>query len=335
MRRVIFGIAAVSMLTSCAGGSNSVSKGEYKVSEWPEAAKCAISFTFDDDCANQLTVGVPLFAKYDRCATFYLVRDWAGDNWAAWNEAAAAGHEIGCHTVSHPNLAQLGDAEVEAQLKDCQQMLDSVIEQKHLPTLAYPFCDVPKNMKIVSDNYIAARVCDGRIEPSNPADMSKISSFMVGKFYPFNSCDSLVKLFERTREANGWCTLTFHELDNGPGYSPFPGDELDKTLAYLTNEENGSVYWVAPFAEVARYILRRNATTIEETATTADSFTFKVKTLPAIYDNEVITIERNIPEGWTSCALKESQDGTCVVADGKIIISVSAVEKDVTVVKAQ
>lgn len=331
MKRLVLASVLGAMLSGCGNTDKEIAKGEYSVATWRDNAKCAVSFTFDDGCANQLTTGIPLFAKYDKCATFYLVKDWVGD-WTPWKEAAAAGHEIACHTVTHPNLYELSEQEVREQLVECQKAIDANVEQQHMPTIAYPYCATPQNTKLVSDSFIAGRICDGRIEPATPADFVRISSFGVGSESQFKSCDSLIPLFEKTRSEGGWCTLLYHELDGGPGYSPFPSVELDKTLAYLTNDGNNSGYWVAPFAEVARYILRRNATTVEEISTTSDSFSFKVKTLPAVYDDEVITIERNLPEGWTKCTMQNTQSGTCDIVGDKIVMSIVAVDSEVTVV---
>lgn len=335
MKQTIFGAIIAVMMVSCAGGDKPVATGEYKLTSWPENAKCAISYTFDDGCPNQLTIAMPIFAKYDRCATFYLVKNWVGENWAPWIEAATVGHEIACHTVTHPNLYELTDEVVESELQGCKSMIDSLVSQEHLPTVAYPYCATPKNEKLISDTYIAGRICNNHIEPATPADFVRISSFGVGSESPLNCCDSLVALFEKTESAGGWCTLLFHEIDEGTGYSPFASSELDKSLAYLTSEENEGDYWVAPFAQVARYILRRNATKIEETAVAKDSFTFKVNTLPAVYTDEVLTIERNMPEGWTKCKLQDDKVGTCVVEDGKLIITLSKCEGPITIEKSE
>src|ERR1022692_4817337 len=71
---------------------------------WPEGKRVAVSLSFDDARASQVDVGLPLLDKYGVKATFYV--NPTGDKWttrlAGWKKAAAEGHEIGNHTMSHP-----------------------------------------------------------------------------------------------------------------------------------------------------------------------------------------------------------------------------------------
>lgn len=325
-------LASVALAMCCGGCSKSVSKGEYEMAPWPYGKQCAVTFTFDDGCPNQLTAGIPIFEKYNCLATFYLVKDWVGGNWAPWDDVSAKGHEIACHTVTHPNLYELSDEAAIAEIAGCQEVINANIKNLQKPTFAYPYCATPKNTQWLADNYIACRICDKKIESATPADFLRISSFPVGSETPLINCDSLVQLFEKTKAQGGWCTLLYHELDEGTGYSPFPSSELDKTLAYLTNEENSDIYWVETFSEVAQYIKTRNTTTIEETKVTDDSFTFKI-TSPDWSGNQVLTIVRNLPEGWTDCAFETDDAGCCEIVDGKIIMTCEPGVDEVTIVK--
>jgi hypothetical protein len=63
----------------------------------------AVSLTFDDGTPNQLQKVVPALDEFGLRGTFYLTP--RGANWrerlAPWVDVAAAGHEIGNHTLSH------------------------------------------------------------------------------------------------------------------------------------------------------------------------------------------------------------------------------------------
>ncbi|HUN75615.1 MAG TPA: polysaccharide deacetylase family protein [Steroidobacteraceae bacterium] len=58
-------------------------------------------------------------------------------SWAQVQEMAASGIEFGSHTVTHPNLTQLGDAELEWELVESRRVLEQHL-QATVCTLAYP-----------------------------------------------------------------------------------------------------------------------------------------------------------------------------------------------------
>src|SRR6478735_3133337 len=72
-------------------------------SPWPDACQGAVSLTFDDGSPSQLALAIPLLDRYGLQASFYLN---PGDNYreqfVPWRAVAAAGHEIGNHSISHP-----------------------------------------------------------------------------------------------------------------------------------------------------------------------------------------------------------------------------------------
>jgi peptidoglycan/xylan/chitin deacetylase (PgdA/CDA1 family) len=69
---------------------------------WPDGARAALSITFDDARASQPRVAFPLLARLDVRTTFFVLPDPLRHDRVAWQEAVAAGHEIGNHTVNHP-----------------------------------------------------------------------------------------------------------------------------------------------------------------------------------------------------------------------------------------
>ncbi len=60
--------------------------------------------------------------------------------WETLREVAEQGVEIGSHTVSHPHLTQLGDAELDAELVESRQRLEDELGRR-CRVLAYPYGD--------------------------------------------------------------------------------------------------------------------------------------------------------------------------------------------------
>ncbi|MGC9327044.1 MAG: polysaccharide deacetylase family protein, partial [Candidatus Hinthialibacter sp.] len=76
--------------------------GKDKPFPWPEGKRCAVSLTFDDARLSQIDAGIPLLNQYNVKATFYVSPHSLLRRVEGWKAAAAAGHEIGNHTMSHP-----------------------------------------------------------------------------------------------------------------------------------------------------------------------------------------------------------------------------------------
>ncbi|MFT7696376.1 MAG: peptidoglycan/xylan/chitin deacetylase (PgdA/CDA1 family), partial [Candidatus Latescibacterota bacterium] len=69
---------------------------------WPNGAKMALSLTFDDGRSSQVTDAVPVLDSLSVKATFYAQPENLQEELALWQQAAAAGHEFGNHTIGHP-----------------------------------------------------------------------------------------------------------------------------------------------------------------------------------------------------------------------------------------
>jgi peptidoglycan/xylan/chitin deacetylase (PgdA/CDA1 family) len=69
---------------------------------WPAGRRCGLSLSFDDGRPSQVDRGVPLLNEYGVKATFFVVMRQVPQRGQAWRRAAADGHELGNHTVTHP-----------------------------------------------------------------------------------------------------------------------------------------------------------------------------------------------------------------------------------------
>ncbi|MBI4516683.1 MAG: polysaccharide deacetylase family protein [Deltaproteobacteria bacterium] len=119
---------------------------------WPE--RCAV-LTFDDGYANTYEVALPILARHGFSATVFVVTgfvnrtiDWrwpgrwqrqpAPLTWNQVREFCAAGLEIGCHTVTHPDLRWLSPAAAEDEIVGARNEIEDRIALP-VETFAYPF----------------------------------------------------------------------------------------------------------------------------------------------------------------------------------------------------
>jgi peptidoglycan/xylan/chitin deacetylase (PgdA/CDA1 family) len=87
-----------------------------------------IALTFDDGPNDPHTLRLlDVLAKHDARATFFLIGKYVLQRPDIARAIQAAGHEIGNHTYSHPNLIFLSGARLRQELTDCGKALEDAL----------------------------------------------------------------------------------------------------------------------------------------------------------------------------------------------------------------
>jgi peptidoglycan/xylan/chitin deacetylase (PgdA/CDA1 family) len=279
----------------------------YAVGTWSGFRDAAISYTFDDGCSGQFSSAIPMFNEFGFTLTLFTVTgtSWSPPpNWTALQNAADQGHEIACHTVTHPRLDTLSLAEQYDELHNSQDAIDAHVTGQKCLTLAYPYC-VHGNDSLCAEYFIAARACQGSIERSTPVSMLNISSLICGDEGGTKTADNFNSRANSAAGSNGWCVYLIHGIDSDGGWSPTSSDELRGSLEYL--DENRDTFWVATFLNVVLYIMERNAVSVTETVILDSSITVQITdTLDNEIYNYPVTIRRQLPESWVSAVVRQN-----------------------------
>jgi hypothetical protein len=191
----------------------------------------AVSLTFDDGTQNQLDQAVPALDEFGLKGSFYL--NPGGDNWAArlapWQAVAAAGHEIGNHTLTHPcpdnvlgrtgGYEDLSLAEMQADILEAQARLEQLVPAQAGWTFAYPCygttvgsgVDRQSYSPLVARHFLAGRVWGEYGFGNDPAlvDLSCAWSQSVERM----SGHEMIGLVEEMTARGQWAILVFHEID--------------------------------------------------------------------------------------------------------------------------
>ena len=290
------GLAAL----ACRGGSV---QAPYQVGTWSGFRPAAVSFTFDDDCANQYAIAEPLFTSNGLRMTLFTVTSWEG-SWPLVKRAAADGHEIASHTVTHPTLSGLTLAQQTNELLNSQMTINANVTNARCLTLAYPNC-VEANEAVTGTYYFAARGCSGQIVPPAIGNFLNISSFVCGQLGSVQTLQNFTNLANSAVGNNGWCVYLIHGIDNDGGYSPLPSSVLISTAQYFATNQNR--YWVDTFCNVARYAKERINSTLLETATGTTSLTVQItNALDNSIFNGPLTVRRPLPSGWPMAAATQN-----------------------------
>ncbi|MBN1523090.1 MAG: polysaccharide deacetylase family protein [Spirochaetales bacterium] len=299
----------------------------YEVGVWHGFRNAAVSFTFDDGCSNQFAVAIPLFNEFGfRLTLFTLTRtDWAGlPDWTVLNNAAAQGHEVAAHSLSHTTFAGMSEADQMKELSECQNDINSHIPGNQCITFAYPYCALG-NKSLVADYYLAARICSGVIEPKTPRDFMAISSIVCGTEGSVKTADHFLSRAGSAIRTNGWCIYLLHGIDNDGGWSPVTSEVLRETCQLFHEQQND--FWVDTFGNVSRYIKERDDVSVAELS--ADDSTIVVQITDTLSDtlfNHALTFRRPLPAGWIAAVA--AQNDSPVVSQIKAINFIPHIQFD-------
>ena len=96
-----------------------------------------VALTFDDGPSKTVTPKIlKILKKHNIKATFFMVGSQVNDNPKTAKQVQEAGHEIGNHTYSHPNLKNLTNAQIKSQLSRTTTAIKKATG--HNPTLFRP-----------------------------------------------------------------------------------------------------------------------------------------------------------------------------------------------------
>lgn len=107
-----------------------------------------VSFSFDDVPASAAEAGAAVLERAGLRGSFFIATGLCGaeghmGRFAGAEEVArlaAAGHEVGCHTARHIDLARAGEAELQAELDANRDALAALGAEPR--TFAYPYGEV-------------------------------------------------------------------------------------------------------------------------------------------------------------------------------------------------
>ncbi len=238
---------------------------------WPDDKQCAVSLSFDDGRASAIEVGVPLLDRFNIKGTFYVMPHNVEKRLNGWRQATASGHEMGCHTLTHPCSGNLhfirqgGNALEEFTLEQMEQELlgaNDAIEDLlgvRPTTFAYPCYHTFVGKGIHRQSYVpvvARHFRVGRIGLNEfAADPSACDLAAVPSLSSDGATwDYMKAAIDRSREDGSWLILTGHDVGEG---APHTADVkvLEQICAYCQDPAQG--VWIDTVAAISAYVHQR------------------------------------------------------------------------------
>lgn len=251
---------------------------------WPDKYRAAVSLTFDDGMRSQRETAFAILQETGLRATFYLNPVGAeesagiGDSWIerleSWRPVAAAGHEIGNHSLLHPcslnihsewiaqrNLREWTLERLQMDVLEAQRRIRQVFPGQRETSFAYPcyedsvgkgktrVCYTP----FIAEHFTAARF-KGELSgdlANDPlaCDRHHLSSFPAERL----SGASMIGLVEEAAYLSRWSVFTFHGIQEG--HLPVGDGDFHQLALYLARRS--ADIWVASVAEIGAYLRDR------------------------------------------------------------------------------
>jgi peptidoglycan/xylan/chitin deacetylase (PgdA/CDA1 family) len=228
----------------------------------PKFPSPMFTFTFDDGWAGQPEAGALLLTHGWR-GTFYIVPSWLGlPSFMTSDEVKAlakAGHEIGAHTMTHPQLQHIPKDASFQEIGAAQSWLTNFLDGTAVVSFAPPFGLVDKDVTdIVAKLFTSDR--SGPCAVASPAtDPNALPNCVVEtgiKNAKGPQVEYIKSLITKAKQQTGWVIVVFHHITpNGTQKN----DEDPADFAGIVDAVAASGVRVVTIAEGAAMIRRYQA----------------------------------------------------------------------------
>ena len=244
-----------------------------------------------------------------------IARNQANPNQITWPEIATLAnrhYEFASHTVTHPRLAVLDDANLVYELEKSRQEILNHLGFKHTFSVECPYgTENERAVRFALARYQLAR---NRMPDAFVEDIDRFSDTdptSSGKQYvrwqrgalTETSMGVMKSWVDITASHDSiWLVLVFHGVD-GIGWKPKTGSELKEYFSYVKSKEGK--LWVATFQDVAKYMRERTHSGVRSYREEHEiSVVLRDDLTDASYDLP-LTLKTRVPSGWHTVDVRQ------------------------------
>jgi len=243
------------------------------------------------------------------------IKSSEGRDVLTWDELRALaekGYEFSSHTVTHPRLAVLDEANLVYELDKSREEILDHLGPKHTFTVECPYgTEDERVMKYALARYPASRnrLPEPFLEEINrgsdrdpAASTQEYVQWQRGVLTktPMTQMKSWIETV--AAHDNMWLVLVFHGVD-GIGWEPKTGAELSEYFQFIKSK--GDRVWVATFQDVVKYMRERKHAAVQ----TLRGWDVIEVTLRHDLKNELydlpLTLKTYVPTAWLSVEIRQ------------------------------
>ena len=234
-----------------------------------------------------------------------------------WDELRALanrGYEFASHTVTHPRMAVLDDANLVYELEMSREEILDQLGFKHTFSVECPYGT--ENDRAVQAALLRYQLARNYMPDSDVDDLDRSNDMDPAtsrKEYirwqrgpltetPMELMKSWVD--KTAGQGNIWLVLVFHGVD-GIGWKPKTGADLKNYFSYIKSREQS--LWVATFQDVAKYLRERQHSTV---ASYRDGEIISVVLRSDVtnlgYDLP-LTLNTHVPDEWKTVEIQQGE----------------------------
>ncbi len=234
--------------------------------------------------------------------------------WDELRSLANRGYEFASHTVTHPRLAVLDDANLTYELEKSRQDIFDHLGFKHTFSVECPYGT--ENERAVqaalaryqlARNYMPDKEVDD-LDRSNDMDpaLSHKEYVRWQRGAVSETPMPLMKSWIDKTAAPGniWLVLVIHGVD-GIGWEPLPAAELKEYFSYIDSKKQN--LWVATFQDVAKYIREREHGSVASYSDGEDITVVLRSALTDLSYDLPLTLKTYVPEEWKTVEVRQRE----------------------------
>ncbi len=251
MRYFTIFIVCLLISSACSSLDNDLSKpyalnkDSYFIADYLFNKKSAVSSSWDDNCSSHIDIA-RIFSSYGYETTFFLNPGHSGFNLDTIKNILSLNHEIGSHSITHPNLPELDSVEIINEVFNSKLILDNLFDI-NVVSFAHPR---NRSSELV-DSIIYKYYLTTRKTPK----FSCLYNYINSK----TSLKDIENSVDYSQFSGRWLHCAGHGID-GDGYEPI-NSVLLKSCLELLNIKN---IWCSTVGRVAFYKTVKNQISISQ-----------------------------------------------------------------------
>jgi peptidoglycan/xylan/chitin deacetylase (PgdA/CDA1 family) len=219
-----------------------------------------ISFSFDDAPQSAFTAGGEILGAHGIRATFYVSLGLLGARVPEGrialagdlHRAAAAGHELGCHTYDHLDAWKTPAEEFEQSIVRNRLALADMLPEVRFESFAYPINEPrPESKRRAGTHFICCRG-GGQTLNAGKTDLNLLKAHFLDA-RNWGRIDSIKRMVDKNIALSGWLIFATHDISENPSRYGCAKDYFSEVVVYTSR----SGARILPVAEGCREILDR------------------------------------------------------------------------------